>query len=272
MKHQVLLIIQNIELRQDLYARLGREGLIVLTAPSAETALHALEYERPDVIILDPDLPDMPAAQLLERIRSFEPNAAVLVLDSEGAASFPGTQITLPRGVTHETLLMVIQLCLAASSRQTQGNCAHKNILVIDDELRMRTITQRILELNGFCVSVAGSGEEGLRLLENTNVEGVVLDIRMAGMDGLVVLKKIRDHTPQLPVIIMTHADEDNARAEAERLGVTAYLTKPVNFDELKQLLSTATLPAAPAANTKFPASSANGSGSNGSHPAVPQP
>ena len=135
----------------------------------------------------------------------------------------------------------------------------------------MRLITQRILALNGFTVKMAGSGEEGLGLLLSAQVDAVILDVRMSGMDGIVVLKKIRDQYPELPVIMVTQSDEEQIREEAERLGAKGYLTKPVNFDQLKQLLNSVTVIAHPA-NTKSQASSANGSGSNGSPLKVPQP
>ena len=147
----------------------------------------------------------------------------------------------------------------------------HPLLLIIDDEPRMRLITQRILALNGFTVKMAGSGEEGLNLLLSAPVDAVILDVRMSGMDGIVVLKKIRDQYPTLPVIMVTQADEEQIRDEAERLGVKGYLMKPVNFDHLKQLLNSVTVIAKPA-NTKSQVSSANGSGSNGSLPKVPQP
>ena len=264
MKHQLLLVVQNIDRRQALYNRLNREGFTILTAPSGETALHALEYERPDLILLDPALTDMPAAELLKRIRGFEKNVPVLLLDICDAELNRGDQIPLPPSITEEALLAVINLSLAVSPyRPVQSHCP-KNILVVDDEARMRAITQRILELNGFTVEIAPSGEVALSLLSTLKMDAVVLDIRMAGMDGIVVLKKIRDHYPQLPVIMMTHADEDATREEAKRLGARGYLTKPVNFDELKQLLNAVVPKINSPANTKSPTSSANGSGSSG--------
>jgi len=61
--------------------------------------------------------------------------------------------------------------------------------------------------------------------------------VRMPGMDGLLVLKKIRESYPSLPVILLTNVDETSAREEAMRLGATAYVNKPFNFDHLKQIL-----------------------------------
>ena len=125
-------------------------------------------------------------------------------------------------------------------------------VLLIDDEERMRIIMQNLLELNGFTVFTACSGEEGLTRLDQRRPDAVILDVRMPGMDGLVVLKKIRETLPELPVILVTHVDEEATREEAMRLGATAYVTKPFNFDGLKQALRQA-IP-----STKSPASSAS--------------
>ena len=111
------------------------------------------------------------------------------------------------------------------------------SILLVDDEARLRSLLKEFLELNQFEVTTAGSGEEALAQLARAAPEAVLLDIVMPGMDGLSTLKHIRISHPNLPVILISHLDEDDKRQEAVILGANDYLLKPVNFEHLKTLL-----------------------------------
>lgn len=91
-------------------------------------------------------------------------------------------------------------------------------------------------------VQVARSGEEALeRLLERRQAPAlIVLDIKMAGLDGLEVLRRLRDdpfHRDR-PVVILTGSDLDADRAEAERLGCRLFLTKPASLEGYAEMAS----------------------------------
>ncbi|MBI4341567.1 MAG: response regulator [Candidatus Omnitrophica bacterium] len=260
-RRHVLLIEPDVTRRQMLYDVLTRRGLNVYTARTAEMVRTILEYDRPDLILLNPSLPDTTGSELIMKIRSFNPSVPILLLNDAPAAltldASCAVQGRLPRELAAEPLIAEVTLWLNAppSSCPLPQTGA---ILLVDDETRMRIIMQNLLELNGFTVTAAASGEEGLARLAQSKPDAVMLDVRMPGMDGLVVLKKIREQDAQLPVILVTQVDEEATREEAIRLGATAYVTKPFNFDGLKQVLHQA-IP-----STKSPASSASGSGSNG--------
>lgn len=80
----------------------------------------------------------------------------------------------------------------------------------------------------------ASSGEEGLRLLEEEEVELVITDIRMPGMDGMDVLRRVKELSPQVPVMIITAYGTVETAVEAMRIGAFDYITKPFNRAELK--------------------------------------
>lgn len=111
-------------------------------------------------------------------------------------------------------------------------------LLLVDDDERWRDILQHFLELNGFAVTPAGSGSETLQQLQRGHPDAILLDLRLPGMDGLVVLGKIRALLPATPIIVITQVDEDHTKAAAAAAGATAYVLKPFNFEELRALLS----------------------------------
>ena len=112
------------------------------------------------------------------------------------------------------------------------------NILVIDDEESLRHTIGRVLQQAGYEVTTAGEGREALRLVnagyETASPYDVVfLDIRLPGMDGLEVLKEIRQKDAHLPVILLTAFGSLKTALEALRLGATDYLLKPVDPEVL---------------------------------------
>ena len=120
------------------------------------------------------------------------------------------------------------------------GSANHQcsgTILLVDDELRSREILKEFLELNGFEVETADSGEACLRLLERALPRVILLDVRMGGMDGLMTLRHIRIRHPNLPVVLTTQVDDTQVVAEAGMLGANDYLIKPLDFEQLKTTL-----------------------------------
>jgi len=119
---------------------------------------------------------------------------------------------------------------------------ATANILLVDDEIPfVETVTKRLLKRGMHSLS-AGSGEEALaRLEEDTNIEIVILDVKMPGVDGLETLAEIKRIAPLVEVIILTgHASVESA-IKGMRLGAFDYLVKPCSVEELISKIEEAT-------------------------------
>ena len=110
-------------------------------------------------------------------------------------------------------------------------------LLVIDDEPLVRDVIAEALRLEGHDVVVAGSGEEGLRVIAQNPPDAVFLDIVMPGMDGIQVLRAIRASHPRLAVIILSGWMSEGQLEEARRLGVTEVISKPVPLQNLTRAL-----------------------------------
>ncbi len=100
------------------------------------------------------------------------------------------------------------------------------NILVVEDEKRMREIICDYFEMDGYTVFQAGDGIEAMRLFEKEAIDLVLLDIMMPGLDGWSVCRRIRKKSNVLIVILSARSDEDDKLLGFE-LGADEYVTKP---------------------------------------------
>jgi DNA-binding NtrC family response regulator len=115
------------------------------------------------------------------------------------------------------------------------------SVLLIDDDPGIRKLLPKELQRHSLDVEVAASGEEGLAALDRQGADVVVCDVRMSGMDGLEVLKRIKERDPDTSEVIMLtgHGTIDQA-IEAVRAGAYHYLTKPVKVAELAAVIRNA--------------------------------
>ena len=109
-------------------------------------------------------------------------------------------------------------------------------VLVVDDERTLARAIKAFLSESGYEAEVAGDAEQALRLLESMRPDVVFCDVRLPGMDGIELLRRIREFDPAIPVIIMTAHGTIEGAVEAVKLGAFDYLKKPVDLEELKLL------------------------------------
>jgi DNA-binding NtrC family response regulator len=110
-------------------------------------------------------------------------------------------------------------------------------LLLIDDEADVQYSFRRIFDAPDLELHTASSGEEGLRRIAELRPDLVITDIRMAGINGLETLRRIRQLDPRLPVILMTAYGTTQMAIEAMKLGAFDYLLKPFDVPKLKQLV-----------------------------------
>lgn len=108
-----------------------------------------------------------------------------------------------------------------------------KTILIIDDDKSIRDSLKMILEYERYEVEFAENGEQGLHKLDRIEVDAVLLDVKMAGMDGIEVLTKIRTIKEKLPIIMISGHGTIETAVEATKLGAFDFLPKPLDRDKL---------------------------------------
>jgi DNA-binding NtrC family response regulator len=108
-------------------------------------------------------------------------------------------------------------------------------MMLVDDEERFLSTTQKLLAKKGYDVVTASSGAEALEKLRLHNIHVVVLDVKMPGMDGIETLQAIKKTFPLVEVIMLTgHATVESA-VEGLKSGATDYLMKPTDVKDLIQ-------------------------------------
>src|SRR5690348_3192319 len=109
-------------------------------------------------------------------------------------------------------------------------------VLIVDDEQTLARSAKAFLADHGYEAEVTGSGEQALELLERLQPDVVFADVRLPGMSGIDLLKRIREFDPVLPVIMLTAYGSIEGAVEAVKLGAFDYVKKPVDLEELKLL------------------------------------
>jgi CheY-like chemotaxis protein len=111
---------------------------------------------------------------------------------------------------------------------------AFKRVLVVDDDPVVGKSFDRVLSPKGYAVITAASGAEALARLEAEKYDMVYTDIKMPGMDGVEVAKRIKASRPWLPVVIVTGYGTEANEAEARAAGVSEFLHKPLSPETIE--------------------------------------
>jgi DNA-binding NtrC family response regulator len=109
-------------------------------------------------------------------------------------------------------------------------------VLIVDDERTLARAIRTFMTEAGYEAEVAGDAERALELLEALRPDVVFTDVRLPGMSGIDLLRRIREFDPAIPVIIMTAHGTIEGAVEAVKLGAFDYLKKPVDLEELRLL------------------------------------
>ncbi len=120
------------------------------------------------------------------------------------------------------------------------GTAAPPQVFVADDDREMRNLIGASLRRDGYDVHLVDSGGELLTELDATREAGgtpelVITDVRMPGLDGLEVLRRIRETMPSVPVILITAFGDARTHERARSLGATFVLDKPFRLDVLRE-------------------------------------
>src|SRR5690606_25662025 len=107
-------------------------------------------------------------------------------------------------------------------------------VLVVDDEGAIRYSITKTLQRVGYHVEAAASGEEALEMMKNQNYDVVLTDIRMPGLTGVELLRRIKEEAPDAVVILLTGYASLETAIESLRLGAHDYLVKPSSSQDIR--------------------------------------
>jgi len=109
-----------------------------------------------------------------------------------------------------------------------------KTLLIVDDQTGIRLLLSEVFTKEGFEARLAANGAEAIQSVQEKTPDCVLLDMKMPGIDGVEVLKRIKKDWPTIPVIMMTAYGEIELTEEALENGAERYFTKPFNIFEVR--------------------------------------
>lgn len=110
---------------------------------------------------------------------------------------------------------------------------APRRVLIVDDEVDLRTLLGDVLQVAGYEVSTAGDGLEALEILKTEEFDAALLDVQMPNMNGIQVLRHITEHYPKMKSIVLTGYADLNHAAEARRYGAVDFISKPYTLEDI---------------------------------------
>ena len=108
-----------------------------------------------------------------------------------------------------------------------------KRVLVVEDQEDLAALYESALTKEGYEVSKAYTGEEGVAFFEDNGADAVMLDMTLPEMHGVQTLQAIRGLNANVPVVVVTGETSDETRQQCERLGVQQYLSKPADYRDI---------------------------------------
>jgi DNA-binding response OmpR family regulator len=227
---KVLLVDDEREFVESLSERLQLRNVVASVAHDGEEALLALEGEEADVMVLDLRMPGIDGLEVLKRVKQSHPAVEVVILTGHGNETDEQDVFRLGASAYLKKPVDVDQLLRAVHKDRLK-------VLLVDDEKDFVENLSKRLQLRNLETRVALDGEAALEVVRQGNPDVMVLDLRMPGIDGIQVLRQVRQTHPQMAVVVLTGHGSDLDEAEARRLGASAYLHKPVELDQLVSTL-----------------------------------
>lgn len=114
-----------------------------------------------------------------------------------------------------------------------------KSILVVDDDIAHRTMLRILLEWE-YEISEADCGSVAIEKVQKTRYDLVLMDVRMPEIGGIEALDKIKALSPEIPILMMTAYSSNETASKALEKGAYGYLTKPFDFENLRQTIESA--------------------------------
>lgn len=263
-KFKKLLIVEDNELQNKAIRELiGNGDVKCFSSYSGTEAYETLKKEKFDCTIVDLGLPDMSGFELLEKIKSDDKLSKIptivytgkdLTKEETKRLNSLANTVVLKTADSHERLLDETILFLhrvesrLPKEKQTIIRKLHKTdevlkgklVLVVDDDIRNIYSLTNVLKEEGMNCLVAENGNAALKTLkENPSIDIVLMDVMMPEMDGYDATREIRKlkRLEKLPVIALTAKAMKGDREKCLAAGMSDYISKPVNIDQLLSLL-----------------------------------
>jgi DNA-binding NtrC family response regulator len=247
----ILIVDEDRQVREALHQIFIAAGYNTLLASDGREGLEVFRKSRPPLIVGHLKMQSMPDVSIrwLKKIREEDPNAAVIVmsgtpdrsrliaclkLGAYACLSIPINMdellITVERALERRQLLIERREHLQAHGQRQE---AQHDVLIVEDNPAHRDIFQRIFLAASYNCLGASDGREGLEVFRKSRPPLVVTNLRMPVMNGIELLKQIRQEDLDAAVIVLGNETPWETANASLKLGAHAFLWKPINMDEL---------------------------------------
>ncbi len=245
---RILIVDDNAMFRREATRLCQVEGFETVTAGNLDELHVALDGPRPDLVLMDVDLPTIPGHRLgtLVRSRHQVPICLISALPEDKLRRmFEGSDADgwISKPLTRDKLLGVVTLLVdgvkhaARGPRQAQAHAGDVRILVVEDDPMLNDRIEHVLSPFGKVVAVT-DGEGAITHLFEESFDAIVLDLMLPRLSGFDVIRHLMMHRPdQLGVTIMITAAEDSSLQFVDATVLYAVLHKPFDFLELPRLV-----------------------------------
>ncbi|MFC1857154.1 FAD-dependent oxidoreductase [Thermodesulfobacteriota bacterium] len=255
---QVLLMEDEISVAKGLQLVLSEEGYGVDVAMTGESALDTIGHKGFDLLVADLRLPDMDGMEVIKRVKNERPATKVIVIT--GYANVPsaieamkiGAVDYLPKPFTEEEFMAKVEGALkkkrkslpkqtletveaaeaAMDETKEYDASAKPKVLLVEDEVSVAKGLLMILGEEGYGVDWAMTGKSALDTFAHKDFDLLVADLRLPDMDGMEVIKRVKEAKPATEVIVITGYSNVSSAVDAMRVGAVDYLPKPFTEEE----------------------------------------
>ena len=244
---RILLVDDDANLREMLGMFLTKRGYTVLQARGGAQAIEMAEREKFGLMLLDLKMPDINGIEVLMTLKRKGIKTRVVVLTAvdsvelekearmNGAAGFLRKQLEPPViADAIDAIFKDMEEKSGAKPKEESGK-----VMIVDDNRDIRELLEKFLTKKGYSTLTAASGEEALEKLKSEKSVIVLLDVALPGMDGLAVLKNIRQRNLGAGVIMITGIKDERIADQAIKEGAFDYIVKPFDLDYLEMCLVT---------------------------------
>jgi signal transduction histidine kinase/DNA-binding response OmpR family regulator len=243
---EILAIDDDVDFLSIIRETLSTQGFSVRTAKSAAEGLAAAKERPPKLILLDIRLPDRDGLDLLHALKEDPttkevPIVVVSVVDERLEGLRLGAIEYLVKPVDRAKLVEAATRALGRSPASSGRFEPSPRVLVVDDEEEVQQLLARTLRVNGFRVDTAATGAETLEKAKAEPPDLILLDLWLPDMSGWDVMTRLKQVSgcASIPVVVLTaHSGPEEVR-EGERLGVDAFLAKPVDMTRILEKIKT---------------------------------
>lgn len=245
---RLLMIDDEQEFLDSSAPALERRGFDVHQAADGETALKMIVTDKFDAVVLDLKMPGLDGEEVFRRIHRARPDLPVIMLTGHGTiksafeTSREGIADYIAKPCDIDVLAERLRRLIdragePPADRSPEAGTETIKTLLVDNDMELLESLRPGLERRHMTVEIAGGGEESLESLTRFRADIAVVNIGMPGLDGMRLLKLIKETYPAVHVILTTGHPSAETAMEGIQAGAAEYLTKPLEMDTLVETI-----------------------------------